>query len=206
MTIDEAIMKYGKLHLPDFNFDDQRMQKIYYTVLEYMKLTLAAERNQAKGVFLIGNMGVGKSVCMRVMGSLFKDTHRYFQFAKTRDIAKELEWRNPSDILYDFGYELKRDLYLDDIGLAQSVRNDYGNKVNIIAELLMERYDLFVREGFKTHLSSNRMLNVDRRKHPDYPPTVLDLYGDVVLDRIKEMNTVIVWKGESLRTLTEIRN
>lgn len=206
MTIEEAIMKFGKLHLPDFNFDEPGMQKIYYTVLGHMNLALNEKAKNAKGIFLIGNMGVGKSVCMRVMGSLYKDTHRYFQFAKTRDIAKELEWRNPSDILYDFGYELKRDLYLDDIGLAQSVRNDYGNKVNIIAELLMERYDLFVREGFKTHMSSNRMLNVDRSKYPDYPPTVLDLYGDVVLDRIKEMNTIIVWKGTSLRTLTEIRS
>lgn len=201
MTVNEAIEKAGKLIVPDFNLDEPKLLKSYAAVFDTLKMTLG-DNKRAKGVLLIGSKGVGKSVCMRVMGVLFRNTPRYFQYARTRDIMKELEWRKADEIMYDLGFELKKDLYLDDIGLAQAVKNDYGNKFNLISELLIDRYELFIREGYKTHMSSNRLFSVDRNEYPNDPPTLEDLYGDVVCDRLREMNNIILWQGQSLRTST----
>jgi DNA replication protein DnaC len=95
-----------------------------------------------------------------------------------------------------YGFDLKHDLYIDDIGFSVDVKR-YGNTVNIITEILMERYDLFVSTGIKTHLSSNIMTHIVN--DINNKPTLKIIYGARIVDRIKEMCEVIIFKGNSQR-------
>ena len=61
----------------------------------------------------------------------------------------------------------------------------------------MERYELFITSGFKTHLSSNLVTAI--KNNTENLPTLEKVYGNRVLDRVKEMCDLITWKGESLR-------
>ena len=195
----DAINIIGQKLLPNFKLEDPKMLECYEKVFNVFSKSLEIGTRGTKSVFLIGSKGVGKSACMRVMNALFRDTERTFRYIKGSELVKMLDLMKPAEIKERYGFECKSDLYIDDIGLAQVVKKEYGNEINIISEILIERYDLFISEGFKTHLSSNRFFNIDRVKVPDAPRTIYEMYGDVVCDRIKEMATIITWQGESLR-------
>lgn len=89
------------------------------------------------------------------------------------------------------------DLYIDDIGVSRIKSSKYGNNVNVISEILMDRYELFINEGWKTHISSNIPLSI--KNNDKNQPTLEDIYGIRVCDRIKEMCEVIYITSKSLR-------
>lgn len=136
---------------------------------------------------------------MRTFQVLFRETARRFRWVNCLDFKDMLEDDlKPSEIKFMYGKAFKCDLYIDDLGLGQTDFRKYGNVTNIIAEILFERDELFVAEGWRTHLSSNIPTTV----HPSLPPEVKSLerlYGDRVLDRIKQLDNLIQWTGKSLR-------
>ncbi len=199
MTPIQAAEIIGQKLMPGFTLSDPAMLEAYGKVFESFVEGIGENKKRSKGCGLIGSKGVGKSACMRVMNAMFRDTERLFKYCRAADIIKLLDVYKPSEIKDEFGFGQKSDLYIDDIGLGQAVKNDYGNKINIISEILIERYELFIESGFKTHWSTNKFFNVNREKSPDAPPTIYDMYGDVVCDRLNEMNKIIVWQGQSLR-------
>lgn len=147
-----------------------------------------------KGICLVGGLGVGKSAMMKVFHKLFRNTDSRFRWVSGYELKDLSEVLTIQQIKEMYGYDLKCDLYIDDIGISVDVKR-YGNTVNIITEILMERYDLFIEAGFKTHISSNLptvMKGVNT-------PTINSVYGNRVYDRIKEMCEVIIFKGESQR-------
>jgi DNA replication protein DnaC len=62
----------------------------------------------------------------------------------------------------------------------------------------LDRYDLFVETGIKTHFSSNLPTRLDKEKYPNQT-TLVDIYGERVVDRIIQMCEIVIFKGESLR-------
>lgn len=185
-----GIELYGK----DFSIDETVIREVYKKV--YDRLVLGIRRKKSKGVFITGSIGIGKSAMMKVMQRLFKDTDRRFKWVSGYELKDLSEEMTIMQIKALYGASLKCDLYIDDIGFSIDVKR-YGNTVNIISEIIMERYDLYVSSGFKTHLSSN--LAADIRNNERNIPTIKKIYGARVLDRIKEMCDLIIWNGESLR-------
>jgi DNA replication protein DnaC len=61
----------------------------------------------------------------------------------------------------------------------------------------MERYDLYINAGYKTHLSSNLVTNITNNIKKI--PTLRMVYGARAFDRMIEMTNVIIFKGESQR-------
>lgn len=166
-----------------------------------------------RGVLLIGGKGLGKTSLMRIMHILFKDTTRRFRYITAQKLILMLDEFKLSELIDYFTVEYPSDLYIDDIAIKKidDVKK-WGNSINIISELIHARYDLFVSKGYKTHLSSNIPPNIDTKaiaeKFKDNPEvlnkmmntaTLIDVYGERVVDRIKEMNELIIFQGESLR-------
>lgn len=197
MTGSEAIKTMGGKLIKDFDINSEPRLSIYRQVYENFMIGLE-EGIDNKGVMLIGSIGVGKSMLMKIMQKLFKDSRRQFKWLNCRDITDMLESFTVLEIKEYYGKGCKMDLYIDDIGVGNSVHNKYGNTTNIIADILLERYDLFISEGFKTHISSNRPTSLDRNEYPNII-TLETLYGDRIIDRLNEMCEKITWKGESLR-------
>ena len=126
---------------------------------------------------------------------MFKDTPSRFKWVNAYELKDLSEIYTTLQIKEMYGYDLKMDLYIDDIGVAVDVKR-YGNTVNIITEILMERYDLFINSGFKTHLSSNLLTSVLNESNS---VTLKSVYGARILDRIIEMTSVVIFKGDSRR-------
>ncbi len=141
-----------------------------------------------------GIVGIGKSAMMRIFHRMFKDTERKFKWVSGLELKDMAEQMTTGEIKNIYGYGLKCDLYIDDIGFTVDVKR-YGNTVNIISEIIMDRYDLFISSGFKTHLSSNIVTSTQDAN----TPSIEKIYGNRVLDRVVEINELIVWNGKSLR-------
>lgn len=189
----EIILDLGRSMFGEyFNIDNPDVFATYQHIYEY--LLARAKNKRKKGLLIIGGLGVGKSAMMKVMQRVFKDTESRFRWVNSYDLKDLAEVYTVSQIKEMYGYDLKMDLYIDDIGIAADVKR-YGNTVNIITEILMERYDLFVSSGYKTHISSNMLTSVQDEK----AVTLKTIYGARILDRIKEMTDVVKFKGESQR-------
>ncbi len=191
----DYILEFGlKMYGEDFSLKDAEVLCAYKKVYEYF---LKRSKNKCKkGILVIGGLGVGKSAMMKVMQRVFKDTESRFKWVNAYDLKDLSEVYTTSQIKEMYGYDLKMDLYIDDIGISVDVKR-YGNTVNIITEMLMERYDLFIASGYKTHLSSNLLTSITNDVHNT--PTLKSVYGARILDRIKEMTEVVKFKGESQR-------
>ena len=73
----------------------------------------------------------------------------------------------------------------DDLGVEQNAKS-YGNGCNVMAEILLDRYDQFLRHGMITHLTTN--LNAEEIER---------LYGDRVRSRLREMFNLIYFPPEA---------
>jgi len=193
ITASELITQIGRdLYGDNFSLDANNIRDSYKMAYNSLVTGLKSE---SKGMLLIGNFGVGKTALMKVMQKVFKDTDRRFKTVTAlnlKDLSEELK---PIDIKEMYGYGLKQDLYIDDIGYFSTVKV-YGNAVNIISEIILDRYDLFISTGYKTHFSSNI---VTAYKDNDTYPSIENIYGVRVLDRIKQMCNLINIDGKSLR-------
>lgn len=181
---------YGEL----FSIDNEKTYEIYKKV--YERFMIGLKRKKSKSIFITGSIGIGKTAMMKVIQRLFKDTQRRFKWVSGYELKDLSETLTIMEIKNLYGAGLKCDLYIDDIGFSIDVKR-YGNTVNIISEIIMDRYELFISSGFKTHISSNITASI--KNNEKNIPTIERLYGVRVLDRIKEMCDLITWNGESLR-------
>lgn len=193
MTGREAILKYGKEMFGDnFNLDSDEIGLIYKGIYNYF--IKSATNKTRKSLMIIGNVGAGKGSAMKVMQRIFKDTPARFKWISSSKLKDLSETLPTIEIKEMYGYDLKMDLYIDDIGIYSDVKR-YGTTINIISEILLERYELFVDTGIKTHFSSNLLPDSTNPKIP----TIKSIYGTRVFDRLKEQSITVLFKGESLR-------
>lgn len=181
---------YGSM----FSLDDPELFEKYKKTYNFLESNSIGKKG--KGLLVIGNVGAGKSAMMRVMQMAFKDTKSRFKWVSALHLKDLSEQFTTMEIKKMYGFDLKMDLYIDDIGINNDVKR-YGTVVNIISEIIMERYELFVSSGIKTHLSSN--LKPSSTVADDKFPTLEKLYGNRVVDRIIEMCSLIKFNGKSLR-------
>ncbi len=199
----QAILEVGKKLYPNrFNLDDPERRRIYEQVFYLFTDSDRVSQfgiKKGKGILLIGDIGVGKTAMMKTMQVLFRETDRRFRWVNCMDFKDMLEdGMTSTEIKNMYGKNFKCDLYIDDLGLGRADFNKYGNVTNIIAEILFERDQLYVEEGYLTHLSSNIPTTV-KPEAPVTDKSIERMYGDRVLDRIKQMCNLIIWTGKSLR-------
>ena len=72
----------------------------------------------------------------------------------------------------------------DDLGVEQPLKH-YGNQCNIMAEILLSRYDLFVHHGMLTHLTTNLSAS-----------EIEQAYGNRVRSRMREMFNLVAFDRE----------
>lgn len=204
-SVIEAINYTGKKFHRNFNLDDPARLLNYRKVFHCLSGSPTAgelDMNPNKGILFIGDKGVGKSICMRTMQVLFKNSPRRFKWIDVYTIIDMLreKYCSEAEIKEMYGKGLKCDLYIDDLGFGNPTFHSYKNETNIIAELIWERDELFVLDGYRTHFSSNIKSTVPDDSHSDRK-SLERLYGDRILDRIKQLTNLIVWEGKSLRSL-----
>jgi len=146
-----------------------------------------------KGILLQGPVGCGKTSLMYLMRYLLPRDEQYFVRA-TRDIYFEFIKDEFSVIeKYSNNSFINRDQVLvpkvycfDDLGLESRCMH-FGNDINVIGEILLSRYPLFVYQRMKTHATTN--YDVDKLE---------DIYGNRIRSRMKEMFNLISFDKDTM--------
>lgn len=143
--------------------------------------------NLNKGIMLSGPVGCGKTSLMNIMKHLTKTEHK-FSVKPCRDISFEFIQDG-----YEVIHKYSKDLRLrggqpvavrycfDDFGIEQNLKY-FGNECNVMAEILLSRYELFTNKKLQTHITTN-LSATEIETH----------YGNRVRSRLREMVNLIAF-------------
>jgi hypothetical protein len=166
--------------------------KIIFQLLVYFYHDLEnAERlgiNLKKGILLSGPIGCGKTSLMFLMRFLLAKDEQY-SVVSTRDIRLEflrdgfqvVEKYSSKSFLVGQDTIRPKTYCFDDLGLEGDLTY-YGNETNLMSEILLGRYPLFIHQKMKTHATTN--LCADKLEKT---------YGNRVRSRMREMFNLIAY-------------
>lgn len=141
-----------------------------------------------KGILLIGPVGCGKTSLMNLLRFFQPGDNRYIM-KSCRDVSFEFIQEGYSAILkyskQAFNQDKPKMYCFDDLGTENNLKY-YGNECNVMAEILLSRYDMFVSRQMITHITTN--LNSSE---------IELLYGIRVRSRMREMFNLLSFDKSS---------
>ncbi len=141
-----------------------------------------------KGILLNGPIGCGKTTLMTLV-SCFFPPERQYQVRSAREISFEYEKEGYKTITkYGKIHPGKSNITIfcfDDIGIEQPQKY-FGNECNVLAEILLSRYELFVSKGIPTHMTTNLSASELEEK-----------YGNRIRSRMREMFNLVAFDKNS---------
>jgi DNA replication protein DnaC len=184
--------KFGK----HFTLFSQDFGLIYNLIVYAIEDKTEAEKRNLdlkKGILLTGPIGCGKTSLMALVRFFFQRGKQY-QIKSTRDISFEFEKegskvinrysKNPLNLSYT--NPVPKIFCFDDLGVEQPQKH-FGNECNVMAEILLSRYDLFISKGIPTHLTTNLSATEIEEK-----------YGNRVRSRMREMFNLLAFDKGSI--------
>jgi DNA replication protein DnaC len=140
--------------------------------------------NLEKGILLTGPIGCGKTTLMTLMKHLAPADNKFI-VKPCRDISFEFI-QDGYQILHKYSigklYHTEPRTYcFDDLGTENNLKY-FGNECNVMAEILLSRYDLFISKKLKTHITTNLSANEIEKQ-----------YGNRVRSRLRELCNLIAF-------------
>ena len=189
----EWLQQKGKaLYGKKFKLHEDDKQTIYLLLCWFLQDDIAApelELDLEKGILLSGPVGCGKTTLISLMRYVTADKNKFIM-KSCRDISFEFIEDGFSVIhkysrgaLYQY---LPKNYCFDDLGVESSLKY-YGNECNVMAEILLTRYDLFVAQKLITHLTTNLSAS-----------EIEEAYGNRVRSRLREMFNLIAFDNNSI--------
>lgn len=180
--------KWGKKQYGDHFIIHEEDKAILLKLLCYfLKDEPVAEQfniNLNKGILLCGPIGVGKTSIMNLM-RLFEPVQSRYLMKSCRDISFEFI-KEGFEIIHRYTHKsfypnthLPKNYCFDDLGTENSLKY-YGNETNVMMEILLSRYDLFISRKLITHLTTNLSAS-----------EIEETYGNRVRSRMREMFNLI---------------
>ena len=147
---------YGKR----FQIIESDLPVIYKLIAYFLKDEQAAFQHNLdfnKGVLLIGPVGCGKTSLLNIMKFLTPIEHK-FLIKPCRDISFEFI-HDGYEIIHKYSkgklYQSDPKIYcFDDLGTENNLKY-FGNECNVMAEIVLSRYDIFISKQIPTHITSN---------------------------------------------------
>ena len=140
--------------------------------------------NISKGIFLTGPIGSGKTALMSLMKFLANSENKFY-IKPCRDISFEFIQDGYQTIhKYSIGklYHSEAKLIcFDDLGVENNLKY-FGNECNVMAEILLSRYDIFVSKKILTHITTNLSAS-----------EIETIYGNRVRSRLRAMFNLIAF-------------
>lgn len=139
---------------------DEENKPVLAQLVHYFAQTGGSNLNTKKGVLLAGNVGSGKTMLMEIFNQLVRRSNPFYK-TTARQVAKDYA----ADGLTALVRYLKQfrktpaglvpvDFFFDDLG-AEDNKKHYGNEANVMAEVIYDRYELYIRFGTRTHFTTN---------------------------------------------------
>lgn len=137
-----------------------------------------------KGILLSGPIGCGKTSLMNLMKYLTPIEHK-FNIKPCREVSFEFIQDGYSVIhKYSKGRLYESDpkiICFDDLGLENNLKY-FGNECNVMAEILLSRYDIFISKHTPTHITTNLSASEIEAQ-----------YGNRVRSRMRQMFNLIAY-------------
>ncbi|MBK8053018.1 MAG: ATPase [Saprospiraceae bacterium] len=145
-----------------------------------------------KGLFLSGKTGVGKTVHIKLLRRLM-DLNERFKIKSCQQLSLEyMEQGSNVLMLYGRNYvdyidrnTIQQSYCFDDLGAEDEVKH-YGTTTNVLGQIILMRYELFINRKVLTHFTSNLSA-----------PHIEKCYGERVRSRLREMCNWIEYKSTS---------
>lgn len=144
--------------------------------------------NLNKGLLLTGPIGCGKTTLMNLMKYLTATEHK-FLVKPCREISFEFI-QDGYQIIHKYSigklYHSETKAYcFDDLGAENNLKY-FGNECNIMGEILLSRYDLFISKKLKTHITTNLSASEIEKQ-----------YGNRIRSRLRQMINLIAFHPET---------
>lgn len=141
--------------------------------------------NLNKGILLSGPVGCGKTSLMNLMKYLTPMEHKFF-VKPCRDISFEFI-KDGYEIIHKYSkgklYQFEpKTICFDDLGTENNLKY-YGNECNVMAEILLSRYDIFTTKRIQTYITTNLSAS-----------EIENAYGNRVRSRLREMINLIAFE------------
>lgn len=137
-----------------------------------------------KGILLSGPVGCGKTTLMKLMKVIAGKGNQYI-LKSCREVSfefiqdgYEVIHRYSKGQLYEHNF---RNYCFDDLGVENNLKY-YGNECNVMAEIILSRYDLFTTHNLKTHITTNLSASEIEKN-----------YGNRVRSRLRELCNLIAF-------------
>lgn len=135
-----------KIHKKDFDL-------IYKLLIYSIKDVENCKKHKLdlnKGLLLTGPIGCGKTTLINLIRFFVSNKNQY-KIKSSRIISFEY-MRDGHEIISN--YCNTKNYCFDDLGLEQHLKR-YGNDCNVMAEILLSRYDFFISDKAITHATTN---------------------------------------------------
>lgn len=137
-----------------------------------------------KGILLSGPVGCGKTTLINLMRFVAQSENKFI-LKSCRDISfefiqdgYEIIHRYSKGKLYESNF---RNYCFDDLGTENNLKY-YGNECNVMAEIILSRYDLFVSRKLQTHITTNLSASEIEKQ-----------YGNRVRSRLRELCNLVAF-------------
>jgi DNA replication protein DnaC len=140
--------------------------------------------NLNKGILLTGPIGCGKTSLMNLMKYLTPTEHKFY-VKPCRDISFEFI-QDGYQIIHKYSigklyHSEPKTICFDDLGTESNLKY-YGNECNVMAEVLLSRYDVYIAKRIQTHITTN-LSATEIEAH----------YGKRVRSRLRQMVNLIAY-------------
>ena len=171
----------GKLiYGPKFKIYEEDIQIIYRLLIYMIRDKENCKKHDIdlnKGILLTGPIGCGKTSLMNLVRYIVPKAKQY-QIHSARKVSFEYQKFGLGIIE---NYNKTTTFCFDDLGIEQKLMH-YGNDCNVMGEILLSRYELFVSHKAITHATTN--LNANELE---------TWYGNRVRSRMRQLFNLIAF-------------
>jgi energy-coupling factor transporter ATP-binding protein EcfA2 len=180
-------IRYGQ----SFKICKEDVPTIYKLIIYMIKDQKIAEKlqiNLDKGILLSGPIGCGKTSIMQLIKP-FSNHYTDYKIKTCREISFEFA-KQGFDALNSYTNKSGNQIRLsgfcfDDLGAEQQIKH-FGNDCNVMAEILITRYEQFIDNKSITHITTNLSAS-----------EIEKLYGNRLRSRMRNMFNVISFGSNS---------
>ena len=191
----QSVIEKQREMFPEYKYNDE-LRNIWRDLIEYFTGNYK-ELNPNKGLLFVGPIGCGKTTIFQILKAALKGKQEQFNAVGTWTLADEYQsvgmkfigkYLFNEEILRVYNRETPINLFIDDLGSEAIVSHSYGDKRNVVNDIILRRYELYKEYGVKTHGATNL---TDDLLFPRYEPKVVD--------RMKEMFNIVYLSNGSWR-------